>query len=109
VTESINVVLDDTSTLTQLEGIAGLVAAGYSTFFGTVEALFPPQTTIENDSSNSLDVSAFIVLSGPPPPPMPWGPFEAIVDDYTYTTVVDIFETTSSDEVYQPIEPEEGG
>lgn len=109
VTESINVVVDDTSTLTQFETIEGLVAAGYSTFQGSVEALFPSRTTIEDHSSGSHDVSAFIVLSGPPTPPQPWGPFEAIVDDYTYTAVVDILETTSSDDVYQPIEPEEGG
>jgi hypothetical protein len=109
VTESINVVVDDISTLTQFETIEGLVTAGYSTFFGTVEALFPPRTTIEDYSSGSHDVSAFVVLSGPPLPPQPWGPFEVIVDDYTYTAVVDILETTSSDDVYQPIEPEEGG
>ena len=109
VTESINVVVDDISTLTRFETIEGLVAAGYSTFFGTVEALFLPRTTIEDHSSGSHDVSAFVVLSGPPTPPQPWGPFEVIVDDYTYTAVVDILETTSSDDVYQPIEPEEGG
>jgi len=109
VTETANIQVEDISTLTKFEAIEGLVAAGYSTFFGTVEALFPPRTTIEDSSSGSHDVSAFIVLSGPPLPPQPWGPFEVIVGDYTYTAVVDIFETTSSDEVYQPIEPEEGG
>jgi hypothetical protein len=97
VTESINIVLDDTSALTKFEAIEGLVAAGYSTFFGTVEALFPPQTTIENSSSGSNEVP----IVSTPTPPQPWGPFTAIVDDYTYTAV--------ADDMYQPMEPEEGG
>jgi hypothetical protein len=97
VTETANIQVEDTSTLTKFESIEGLVAAGYSTFFGTVEALFPPQTTIENSSSGSNEVP----IVSTPTPPQPWGPFTAVVDDYTYTAV--------ADDTYQPIEPEEGG
>jgi hypothetical protein len=97
------------------------VAAGYSTFLGTVEALFPPQTTFEQNSSYSTEVP----IVSTPAPPQPWGPFESVVDNYTYTGVVEIHEgevddeayqgveevygTTTSDDVYNPIEPEGGG